>query len=295
VRLRDSPIGLHIGVIWKDDRGKKIAVEEREMNGSKIATFALRRSSSPAVTASRAIGRSAWRGAEVRSDRKEEAAAMTTASDGGFFLPLFPLPNLVFFPQTRLPLHVFESRYLQLIADVMASDQRFGIVLLRPGYKSDYFGAPPVYACGTVAHVEQTVTLDDGRYNILVHGETRFRIIDEVSREPYRVARVAAQAQVEGDAAAAYAQRTWLTELSQQYLHFLPEQGAVPEIASVGLEALTNALIMSLTLDVAEKQRLLETDDLVARAEEVADELQGRIENLQFLAPFRQGGDPSRN
>jgi Lon protease-like protein len=83
--------------------------------------------------------------------------------------------------------------------------------------------------------------------------------------------------------------------LSQQYLHYLPEQGAVPEIASVSLEALTNALIMSLSLDVAEKQRLLETDDIVARAEEVGDELQGRIENLQFLAPFRQGGDPSRN
>ena len=67
----------------------------------------------------------------------------------------------------------------------------------RPGFEADYFGAPPVYACGTVAHIEQTVTLDDGRYNILVHGETRFRIIDEVSREPYRVARVVAQPQIE--------------------------------------------------------------------------------------------------
>ena len=220
---------------------------------------------------------------------------MTTASDGSFFLPLFPLPNLVFFPQTRLPLHVFETRYRHLIADAIASDQRFGIVLLRPGFEAGYFGTPPVHACGTIAHIEQTVTLDDGRYNILVNGETRFRILDEVAREPYRVARVVAQPQVEGDVTAAYAQRMWLSELSQQYLRFLPEQGAVPEIASVGLEALTNALIMSLTLDVAEKQRLLETDDLVARAEEVGDELEGRIENLQFLAPFRQGGDPSRN
>jgi Lon protease-like protein len=215
--------------------------------------------------------------------------------EGEFLLPLFPLPNLVFFPQTRLPLHVFETRYRHLIADAIASDQRFGIVLLQPGFEADYFGAPPVHACGTVAHIEQTVTLDDGRYNILVHGVTRFRILDEVSREPYRLARVVAQRQVERDTGAAYAQRMWLTELSQQYLHFLPEQGAVPEIASAGLEALTNALIMSLALDVAEKQRLLEIDDLVARAERVADELQGRIENLQFLAPFRHGGDPSRN
>jgi Lon protease-like protein len=220
---------------------------------------------------------------------------MTSLSEGEFLLPLFPLPNLVFFPKTRLPLHVFEPRYRRLIADVIASGERFGIVLLRPGFESDYFGAPAVYACGTVAHIEQTVTLDDGRYNILVHGETRFRIVDEFSREPYRVARVVAQPQVERDVTAAYTQRTWLTELSRQYLHFLPEQGAVPEIEGVGLEALTNALIMSLMLDVAEKQRLLEIDDLVTRGEEVGDELQGRIENLQFLAPFRQGGDPGRN
>src|SRR5437763_5437519 len=212
---------------------------------------------------------------------------MTSLSGGEFLLPLFPLPNLVFFPQTRLPLHVFESRYRQLISDVMLSDQRFGIVLLRPGYESDYFGAPPAFACGTVARVEQSVTLDDGRYNILVNGDTRFRIIDEVSREPYRVARVVAQPQVERDAVAAYAQRTWLTELSQQYLHFLPEQGAVPAIASGGRAALTNARIRSLTLDVAEKQRLLESDDLVARAEEIADELQGRIDHLHFLRPSR--------
>ena len=87
---------------------------------------------------------------------------MTSLSEGEFLLPLFPLPNLVFFPQTRLPLHVFESRYRQLIADVIGTDQRFGIVLLRPGFEDDYFGAPPLYACGTVAHVEQSVTLDDG-------------------------------------------------------------------------------------------------------------------------------------
>jgi Lon protease-like protein len=220
---------------------------------------------------------------------------MTSLSEGEFLLPLFPLPNLVFFPRTRLPLHVFETRYRQLIADVVASDQRFGIVLLRPGYEASYFGAPPVYACGTVAHIEQTATIEDGRYNILVHGETRFRIVDEVSRDPYRVARVVAQPQTERDADAAYAQHMWLTELSQQYLRYLPEQSPVPEIGSVGLEALTNALIMSLALDPAEKQRLLETDDLVARAEDVAGELEGRIENLQFLAPFRHGGDPSRN
>jgi uncharacterized protein len=220
---------------------------------------------------------------------------MTTLPDAEFLLPIFPLPNLVLFPQTRIPLHVFEPRYRQLVADVVESDQRFGIVLLRPGWETDYFGAPPVHVCGTMGRIEQTMALDDGRYNIVLFGETRFRIIDEVAREPYRTVRVTAWPQIERDPTQAYAQRTWLAELSQQYLRFFPEQEGVPEVETAGLEALTNALIMALQLDVGEKQRLLETDDIVTRAEEVADELQSRIESLQFLAPFRQEGDPSRN
>ncbi|HEX9492867.1 MAG TPA: LON peptidase substrate-binding domain-containing protein, partial [Thermoanaerobaculia bacterium] len=101
---------------------------------------------------------------------------MTSWPEGEFLLPLFPLPNLVFFPRTRLPLHVFEPRYRRMVADAVAADQRFGIVLLRPGWESDYFGAPPIFSCGTVGQIEQAVPLDDGRYNILVRGEVRFRV-----------------------------------------------------------------------------------------------------------------------
>jgi len=215
--------------------------------------------------------------------------------DGEFLLPLFPLPNLVFFPQTRMPLHIFEPRYRQMIADAVAGDMRFGIVLLRPGWEDDYFGAPPVHPWGTLTIIEQAMPLDDGRFNILVRGEVRVRIVEEVSREPYRVARVAARPEHDRDAAGAYAQRTWLADLSRQYLHYLPEQTAVPEIESVGLEPLTNALIMSLNLEVEEKQRLLELDDLISRAEEVGSELQRRIESLQELGPYRQSGDPRWN
>jgi Lon protease-like protein len=220
---------------------------------------------------------------------------MNALPDAEFLLPLFPLPDLVFFPETRVPLHVFEPRYRQMIADVVTRDQRFGIVLLRPGFEAGYFGAPPVYTCGTVGRIEQIATLPDGRYNILVFGEMRFRIIGETSQEPYRTARVVSQPQVSGDPNAAYAQREWLTELSRQYLRYFPERESVPEIESAALEALTNALIMSLDVDAAHKQRLLEIDNIVTRAEEVATELENRIENLQFLAPYRQEGDPRRN
>jgi uncharacterized protein len=215
--------------------------------------------------------------------------------EGEFVLPIFPLPNLVFFPNTRLPLHVFEPRYRQMVTDALSKDKRFGIVLLRPGWESDYFGAPAVHECGTIGTIEQAVPLDDGRFNILVRGDVRFRIVGEVEHLPYRTARVIAQPEMERRADEAYAQREWLADLARQYLKYLPDQMAVPEIETVGLDALTNALIMSLNLEVEEKQRLLEIDDLIARAEKIGTELKSRVESLRFLAPYRRGTDPSKN
>ena len=221
---------------------------------------------------------------------------MAALTDEQILLPLFPLPNLVFFPQTRLPLHVFEPRYRQMLADAVASDQRLGIVLLKPGWESDYYGAPAIHLCGTVGHIEQAVPLEDGRFNILLRGDARFRIVDETSRDPYRKALVQLQPQRAEEGEKSNLQRSWLAGLSSQYLQYLPQPGSVPEIQTAGLEALTNALIMSLNLDNEEKQRLLEQDDLLQRAADVGRELESRIENLRFLAPFRGASrDPTRN
>ncbi len=220
---------------------------------------------------------------------------MAPLPEGEFLLPLFPLPNIVFFPQTRLPLHVFEPRYRQMIKDVLESDQRFGIVLLRTGWEADYFGAPAVHSIGTLGTVEQAVPLEDGRYNIVVRGDVRVRILDEVSRVPYRTARVVADPEKAREPKEAYAQREWLADVSRQYLRYLPDQTAVPEIETVSLDALANALIMSLNLDNEEKQKLLEMSDVIARAEEIGNELAGRIESLRFLSGYRRGGDPSHN
>lgn len=220
---------------------------------------------------------------------------MAPFPEGEFLLPLFPLPNIVFFPHTRLPLHVFEPRYRQMVKDAMDTDQRFGIVLLRPGWEPEYFNAPSVFELGTVGTVEQVVPLEDGRYNLVVRGDVRFRILDEVSRAPYRTARVIAEPELVRDPVKAYEQREWLADLSQQYLKYLPDPTAVPEIETVDLDALTNALIMSLNLDVEEKQKLLEMSDVINRAEAIGTELSSRIESLRFLAPFRKETDPSRN
>ena len=63
-------------------------------------------------------------------------------------LPLFPLPNVVLFPNVFLPLHIFEARYRDMVADTVASDRMIGMVLLRPGWDRDYEGRPPIYSVG---------------------------------------------------------------------------------------------------------------------------------------------------
>lgn len=220
---------------------------------------------------------------------------MPAFPEGEFLLPLFPLPNIVFFPHTRLPLHVFEPRYRQLVKDALETDGRIGIVLLRPGWEADYFGTPPIFDVGTLGTIEQTVSLDDGRYNMVVRGDVRFRVLAEVSRVPYRTARVIAAPETHPPEDEAARRREHLAALSQQYLHYLPDQATVPEIETVSLDSLTNAVIMSLNLDVEEKQNLLEMSEVAARAEEVATELSNRVETLRFLAPYRRSGDPAHN
>src|ERR1700674_2065228 len=104
-------------------------------------------------------------------------------------LPLFPLPTVVLFPNVFLPLHIFEPRYREMTTDAIASDRMIGMVLLQSGWEHDYEGCPPVYrigCSGVITHVER---LQDGRYNIVLRGLERFRILEEDRGRLYRLAR----------------------------------------------------------------------------------------------------------
>jgi uncharacterized protein len=215
---------------------------------------------------------------------------------GEFVLPLFPLPNLVFFPQTRIPLHIFEPRYRQMIADVLTGEERFGSILLRPGWENDYFGSPPLHEFGTVGKVEQAIPLEGGKYNIIVRGVVRFRLIEFVSEKPYRLARVEAVPERQPEAMEAWAQREWLEDLARRYLEYLPGSSEVPELSSASLDSLTNALAMSLDIDPQEKQKLLEQEDVLHRAREVGELLGRRLEKMKVPTQLRPGGsDPTLN
>jgi Lon protease-like protein len=95
-------------------------------------------------------------------------------------LPIFPLPELTFFPHTLLPLHVFEARYRAMVTDVLARDKRLAVVGLKPGYEAAYDGRPPVYAVAGMGEVVNWERLPTGRYNILLKGDGRVRIEREL-------------------------------------------------------------------------------------------------------------------
>lgn len=105
-------------------------------------------------------------------------------------IPIFPLGEVVFFPNTLLPLHVFEPRYKEMVTDALAGDRMLGIAQLRPGFEEDYFGIPPIYKMIGVGEIVQHERLEDGRYDILLEGRHRAHILREGQRGEYRTAEV---------------------------------------------------------------------------------------------------------
>ena len=103
---------------------------------------------------------------------------------------LFPLPNLVFFPNVVQPLHVFEPRYREMMADALDDDRLLTLVLLQPGWEQDYDAKPAIHPVACLGRIVADQQLPDGRYNLLLRGIGRLRIIEELPvSKPYRVAR----------------------------------------------------------------------------------------------------------
>jgi uncharacterized protein len=105
-------------------------------------------------------------------------------------LPIFPLPDVTFFPHTFLPLHVFETRYRAMVTDALARDRRLAVVRLRPGFEARYEGKPDVFAVAGAGEIVNCERLASGRFNILVKGQWRVRIDTELPSDTlYRVVR----------------------------------------------------------------------------------------------------------
>lgn len=195
-------------------------------------------------------------------------------------IPLFPLPDTVLFPRMPLPLHVFEPRYRKMVADALAGHRTIGMTLLRPGWEADYYGRPAIYPIGCAGLVDESQVLEGGRYNIVLKGVARFRLLEERGGEPYRLASVEYHGDIMGDPGVLESSRRRLLDA----LSGLADGAAVflsrPDLSH---ELFANAVCQYLDLAAVEKQSLLV-------CESVAERYQRLLEILEFRALERTHG-----
>ncbi len=192
-------------------------------------------------------------------------------------LPVFPLPNVVLFPNVFLPLHVFEPRYREMVMDALDGDRLIGMVLLRPGWEGDYEGRPPVYPIGCAGLITHHERLPDGRYNIVLRGLEKFRILDEDASRSYRIAHVETlhEPVIEAEREEIRAARRRLEALLVPQSQGRGAEAAVaPAMAD---EDVVNALAQYMELEPLEKQALLERHGLLARCRSLIELLEMKM------------------
>ena len=203
-------------------------------------------------------------------------------------LPIFPLPNVVLFPNVFLPLHIFEPRYRDMVGDALEGDRMIGMVLMRPGWEGDYEGRPPVYPVGCAGLITHSERLDDGRYNIVLRGFEKFRIAGEDSSRTYRIARVESMMETMHE----HDRETMQRERRRLETLLVPQpqgRGVDPTMPrSMADEDLVNALAQYLELEPVEKQALLERDGLLARCQSLIELLE-----IKVIASQHKWGDAS--
>jgi len=189
-------------------------------------------------------------------------------------IPLFPLSNVVLFPRVKTPLHVFEPRYRQLAQHVLEGGRRIGMVTVDPQHLDGIGGDPPLQRVGCCGVITESRPLPDGRYNLVLLGEYRFRILEESPRpceRLYRVARVEPLEDPYPDALRERVSRlraSILENVGMLVRRTHPERSQVLDpylFASVDDETLVNTLAGALAMPPEEKQRLLEADSIPER------------------------------
>ncbi len=176
-------------------------------------------------------------------------------------LSIFPLSGAILYPGLHLPLHVFEPRYRALVSDALVRDRR--IAMIQPQRSAE--GAP-LFEVGCVGRIDDVEALDDGRYNIVLEGEARFRVLRELEvSSPYR--QVEAELITEASSVLSPIERAGFEREARR---FADAQGYSVDWESVQRlddETLINGVSQIAPFDPAAKQALLEADDIPARCE----------------------------
>ena len=193
-------------------------------------------------------------------------------------LPIFPLPGAILFPGLQLPLHIFEPRYRELVGSALARDRLIAMIQPQRGGED-----APLYDIGCLGRISDVEALEDGRYNIVLDGQSRFRIIRELEvRTPFRQV----EAELIEDPADEVLASVERAGFEAEAHRFADMQGYSVDWDSVSRlddETLINGVEQIAPFDAAAKQALLEADTLSDRCELM-------IQLMQFFA-LRDDGD----
>jgi len=177
-------------------------------------------------------------------------------------LSIFPLSGAILFPGLQLPLHIFEPRYRAMVGDALARDRR--IAMIQPQTPAE--GAP-LFTIGCIGRIGEVEALDDGRYNIVLEGESRFRIIRELEvSTPFRQVEGKPIAEPQEESLSAIERAGFEREAQR----FADVQGYSVDWTSVSRlddVSLINGVSQIAPFDAAAKQALLEAPDLATRCE----------------------------
>lgn len=179
---------------------------------------------------------------------------------------IFPLPNVVLFPQALLPLHIFEPRYRQMTADVLSGERFLAMALLKPETGSP----PPVHDVVGLGKVVAYERLESGRYHLVLRGVARARVCEELSTSrPYRQARLELLSE---EAPSAAEQREWIEKLLARFEALFPVVRDHPlwhEVTRrhVPLGMVCDLLASSLPIPAVEAQVLLAETRVVERCQ----------------------------
>jgi Lon protease-like protein len=204
-------------------------------------------------------------------------------------LPLFPL-NAVIFPYAALQLHIFEERYRDMVRTCLEFDRPFGIVLIRSGSET---GQADPYMVGTVVRILRVYNYDDGRMDIDVQGERRFRIRQIDEERSYLIGKV--EPVVEHEIEDSPRANQLLSQAREEFENlmrklFARQEFNVQVVFPPDPVALSFTIANLLHMDNLEKQRLLETTDTLERIEELIPILQ--MQNIEVATPsyYQIGG-----
>jgi Lon protease-like protein len=216
-------------------------------------------------------------------------------------ISIFPLPGTIFYPNTHLPLHIFEPRYKQMVADALKGNRLIGMIIFKPGWEENYYQSPEIVAVGCVGRIERAVSLDEGKYNLALLGLHRFQIVREITGKPWRQAEVIYLENRNDrvlDKKNPVEQWHPLIPKYQEYLSLLPEKEERPNHVELQrCETLGNVvdqIAYDFNMSADQKQAYLEELDVLQRVRMVESQISFKTDLIKHSKVRQRDGFDAR-